>query len=118
MIDLFLLAALAQTAAPAVPVQPQRVEQAALPAPTPESQADQPDPLNAEIIRVGETATRVTLTIADDGRVLSCTVTEASASPALDAAACRILSSRNLPAPAGDSGFRTLSQRIVWRIEE
>lgn len=116
--ELWLLAALAQTANPALPAEPQWVEQAAPPAPTPESQANQPDTVGAEIIRVGETATRVTLTISDNGRVLSCAVTEASASPMLDAEACRILSARARFAPPGSDGPRTRSQRIVWRIEE
>jgi hypothetical protein len=110
-----MLAALHASPPPSATMPPQ-------PSPRPDIAADPaspaPDPVFAEIERVGETATRVTLALGDDGRVLSCTVTEASASLTLDAEACRILSAGARFRSPGTNDPRTRSQRIVWRIEE
>jgi protein TonB len=54
--------------------------------------------------------------------VTNCSVTSSSGSSALDAATCRLLTSRARFTPARDSSGNpttdTVSARIVWRIQE
>ncbi|HEY5721435.1 MAG TPA: energy transducer TonB [Allosphingosinicella sp.] len=69
-----------------------------------------------------EGVTGFRLSVGANGRVTNCTVTSSSGSSALDAATCRLLTSRARFTPAKDSSGQatsdTVSARIVWRIQE
>jgi periplasmic protein TonB len=69
-----------------------------------------------------EGVTGFRLSVGPNGRVTNCSVTSSSGSSALDAATCRLLTSRARFTPAKDSNGQatsdTVSARIVWRIQE
>ena len=69
-----------------------------------------------------EGVTGFRLSVGANGRVTNCSVTSSSGSSALDAATCRLLTSRARFTPARDSSGNpttdTVSARIVWRIQE
>ena len=69
-----------------------------------------------------EGVTGFRLSVGANGRVTGCTVTSSSGSSALDAATCRLLTSRARFTPAKDSNGQAttdaVSARIVWRIQE
>jgi protein TonB len=63
---------------------------------------------------------QISVQVAPDGRVASCSVTQSSGSAALDDASCRLWSTRARYDPARDSFGRAISdrhsQRIHWRL--
>jgi periplasmic protein TonB len=69
-----------------------------------------------------EGVTGFRLSVGTNGRVTNCTITSSSGSSALDAATCRLLTSRARFTPAKDSNGNattdTVGARIVWRIQE
>ena len=75
-----------------------------------------------EALRNDEQGTAVArLEINEQGRVSKCTISQSSGSASLDAATCRILSTRARFRPAVDGEGRqvadTFTQRITWRLE-
>jgi len=62
------------------------------------------------------------LTVAANGRVSNCLITASSGSSALDAATCRLLTSRARFEPARDRKGRptvgSISSRVQWRLPE
>jgi protein TonB len=74
-----------------------------------------------EAIRAGEQGTTgFRLVVAADGSVSDCTVVQSSGSATLDAATCRLMSSRARFTPAldakGKPSIDTVNARIAWRL--
>lgn len=77
---------------------------------------------SAALLAEEQGTTGFELKIGVDGRVTECVVTSSSGSSALDAATCRIMSSRARFTPARDSSGNPVSDsvqsRITWRLGE
>jgi periplasmic protein TonB len=86
--------------------------------------ADNPDPLVAEIDRVGsDSATKMEISVDAKGKVTGCVVVESSGSSDLDEKACNIIIEKAKFGPRIDPQLKmpiaySLFQRVVWRIEE
>jgi TonB family protein len=85
---------------------------------------DNPDPIIAEIEKVGsESKTVVDLSIDATGHVARCVVIESSGSEYLDQAACKTFSEKAKFAPKLDPATKKpvkylYRSRIIWRLEE
>lgn len=84
---------------------------------------DNPDPVIAEIERVGsESKTTVELTVDQHGKVARCVIVASSGSDKLDQSACNIMSEKANFTPKLDPVFKKpveflVRQAIVWRLE-
>lgn len=87
-------------------------------------EADKPNPLVAEIDRVGsDSATKMEISVDAKGKVTGCVVVESSGSADLDEKACNLIIEKAKFGPRIDPQLKmpiaySFFQRVVWRIEE